>query len=444
MLKKIIIFMLIIYPITHAYAWPWDPPEKKARIYISELGEIAKKAINIEEIGWNRRARQIIKSLQKLGNPAVQPTINEMLDKDNDWKFRFISIDLLYNIEGLGKAEGKKIIQSYVKMLVDDREETTLRGRVADAFGRIGVTLEAKIQTEKKAKVELSPHPWPELLSSEERKNIVDTLIALLLDEKSPNSVRVHSIRALSTYYDFAVVIANSIATLLNSSNVQIRTTTVNSLGGIAMMAEREHIGEILVGELKKGKSDFPSNQVLFWIKGLEIREAIPFLLESLKTEKYCSKRDATEILGKWKVEEAVHDLIQLLKKGRSSERYKAAEALGNIGSKEAVEPLIEVLREGGDLAEKAAAALGKIGDTRAIEPIMEVFQNMEKYNIRASEELPMALMVLGVRDAIPLIEEKYNELQKKYANKTIWRAVYENLQRFKEGEIIEYPREKR
>ena len=316
-----------------------------------------------------------------------------------------------------------------------------LRSNTADAFLKIGK------QTKEIEGVRLPTAQWVTLLTPIIREEIVMNLIKVALNENegaTPDSVRWRSIRALSTYSDFAGIIVDSISLNLNDFCPHIRAISVNTIGGIGMSAEQGRVGEILIGEIRKGERGLASNQVLFWIKELKIRGAIPLLLESLDNEKYCSRVYAVEILGEMKVEDAVQKLIHILKTGESSERYKAAEALGNIGSKEAVQPLIEVLMEGGSLAEKAAEALGKIGDKRAIEPITEVFQNMEKYNIRASEELPMALMVLDVRDAIPLIEEKYNELLKTYPNSRVWAGVSENLQRFKKGEKIEYPVEKR
>jgi HEAT repeat protein len=411
----------------------------KARIYLSELEEIARKAEDLDQIGWNPRANLLMKKLQGLGNPAVQPTITEMFNKDNDWKFRFVCIDLLHGIEELSEEEGNKIVQSYVEMLWNEGEEGILRGRAAHALERIGVTSEAHTMTEEKAGIKLPQHPWPKLLPSNIKEDIVDTLIVLSLDDGTSNSVRCQSIRALCTYYDFADSIINSIAPLLSSSNEEIRTTVVNTLGGIGMMAGRDPIGKILVIELQKGERGLTYDQVLFWIKGLKIKESIPLLLESLETGKYCSKAKAAKILGEMKVEEAENELINLLGEGNFDEKCRAAEALGDIGSKKAVEPLIKVLGTNLSVTNRAAEALGKIGDPKAIKPLMEIFKEGKKYHLGATESIPMALMALGATEAIPLIEKRYEEIKKEYPNSRVWEWINKDLQKLKGGEKVEY-----
>ncbi len=427
--RFIIIFLVLGLFVFQAHAWPWDPPEQKARALVKKLEEFASELDGVD-VAWNPTYAGLAREITGSGPVIVPILIEEVLDTTNAWNFRYLCEDRLIFVKEIDRENANQIIDTYIKILRDKDEVTALRNNAADALDDIGR------QTEEIDGVRLPTAHWVSLLTPDKREEIVVNLIAVARDESegaTPNSVRWHSIGALVLYRDYAEMIVDSLLLNLNEPYSHIRAITVNTLGGIGMSVEQERIGEILVNELRKGERGLASSQVLFWIKRLKIRESIPLLLESLETEKYCLKADAAELLGKWKVKEAEPALLHLLKTGKRSERYKAIEALGNIKSKEAVEPLIEIIKRHGSLTEKAAEALGKIGDPRAIEPIMEVFKEAEKYHVSASEEIPRALMALGAREAIPLIEERYHELQRKYPNSRIWSGVYQQLQHFKE-----------
>jgi HEAT repeat protein len=438
MLRRILVVLIIFCLLTiQLQGWPWDSPDVKAGKYLGKIEVIAKNAETIDQIGWNPRANVLMKKLQKFGSPAVQPTINNMLNKDKDWKFRFVCIDLLHGIKDLDTEDGYKIVQSYVILLWDKNEDVILRERLAHALGRIGVTSEAHRKTEEKAGIELPQHLWPKLLSSEIREDIVDTLIALSLDDGTPISLRYSSIGALCTYYDFANIIIDSLTNLLNSSNDKLCAGIVNTLGGIGMMAERERIGDILVGVLRtKAKDNLASEQAIFWIKGLKIRAAIPFLLESLENGKYCSKAESAEILGILKVKEAVPLLIDASEQTKDALlAYESIMALGKIGDERALETLLKIVKSEWSTADDAARALGLIGSKRAVPVLIDVLEN-ENTRMSVKKAASVSLMMLGAIESIPLIENAINEGKK--VDPRTWGELEKMLNKFTRGEMIE------
>ena len=434
MLKKIIILMLTIYPITHAYAWPWDPPEKKARVLIEKLERFASELDGVD-VAWNPTYMGLAMKITEFGPVIVPILIEEVLDTTNAWNFRYLCEDRLIFVKGIDRENASMIINTYIKILRDQDEVTELRNNAADALQLIG------IRTEELGGVRRPEAHWVSLVTSEKRKEIVKNLISVACNVEegiTQNSARWYSIRALSTYSDYAEIIVDSISLNLEDPHPHIMAISVNTIGGIGMSAERERIGQILVNELRKGEKGLPSNQVLFWIKGLEIREAIPFLLESLKTERYCSKADAAEILGEMKVEDAVPDLIKLFETTGGISHYKAVEALGKIGDQRAIEPLIEATKKGGAYW-LVVKALAQLNATEAIETLRECLEKSERFEW----DVAKALMILGDRESIQLIQEQLNKEVKNMTRDQLKaesiRRVIENFNRFKSGINISF-----
>jgi|GEM_PF-3497784 len=434
MLKKIIIVVLLTFPIFQAHALPWDSPEKKARALVKKLEEFATEldGVNVE---WNPTYMGLAMEITESGPVIVPILIEEVLDTTNAWNYRYLCEDRLIFVKGIDRENANNIIDTYIKIVRDKDEVTTLRSNAADALHLIGV------RTEELGAVRRPEAHWVSLVTSEKRKEIVENLISVACDEGegiTQNSARWYSIRALSTYSDYAKIIIDSLSLNLNCPYHHIRAVAVNTIGGIGMSAERERIGEILVGELQKGERGLASGQVLFWLKGLEIREAIPLLLESLKTERYCSKADAAEILGEMKVKEAVPDLIELFGTTGVVSRYKAAEALGNMGDPRGIKPLIEATEKGGAYY-PVVKALAQLNAKEAIEPLRECLKRSKRFEWDVAE----ALIILGDREAIPLIQERLDKETKKMTRDQLKaesiRKLIENFDRFKVGEEIKF-----
>ena len=80
------------------------------------------------------------------------------------------------------------------------------------------------------------------------------------------------------------------------------------------------------------------------------------------------------ETLGDMGIPEAVPALLEALKSGFDTNREKAAEALGKLADKRAVDGLIKALTdEDEDVLNQAVQALGNIGDARAVESLVRM-----------------------------------------------------------------------
>ncbi|RKZ22088.1 hypothetical protein DRQ18_03235, partial [bacterium] len=219
-----------------------------------------------------------------------------------------------------------------------------------------------------------------------------------------------------------------------------IRAISISTLVIIARLTEnetvRDKIKSFLVEKMQVEKDNLVKDQIIFGIKTLKIKEAIPYLLESLKTGKYCHKAVAAELLGMFKVKEAVPLLIEGLK---DKDRYFAmicAKALGEIGDERAVDALIEALGRKGGIGGEAATSLAKIGNRKAIPALIEVLKD-KSADTYFKQGVIVSLMRLGAREAIPLIEEVIREGKRKVPQ--AWGGMEEMLIKFKNGERIDY-----
>jgi len=389
MLKRLLVVLMVfgLFAI-QLQAWPWSSLEEKAEKYLAELREISEKAEDLDQIGWNPRVHVLGIKLQELGSPAVQPMINEMLDKKNDWKFRYVVGGIL-TYEKRNPNDVRLIINA-AKIIAMDSQDNIIIRKNAIKF------------------ISFLAGSWS-ILEKDERRKILRELIKMMEDKNSNVSLRWEIIRDLSRFaHRFGEGLFLSLVDALNDENPQIRAITVCTLGVVARTVKRNQIGKILIEHLKCEKNDLVKDQIINEIKIEKLFQAIPLFLESLTNAKYCSKAKAAEILGDWKVEEAIPDLIEVLGTGKGFEKYMAADALGKLRAEAAVGPLIKLLGEDPGLTEKAAEALGKIGNPIAIKPLMKIFKDGEKYQVEDSKEITWALRSLGVS------EQKLEELKQR------------------------------
>ncbi len=395
----------------------WDSPEKKAKSYLSEMKKICENAKELEEIGWNPRANILMRKLQALGSPAVQPMINEMLNKNNDWKFRFVVEDLLA-YEKRTPDDARLIINAAESIIMDSQDNIVVRRNAVELVSFLAGS-------------------WA-MLKKDERRQILRNLMNLMENKDIDVSLRWEIVRNLARFaHRFGKEMIEPLLGSLNDSDREIRAIAVNTIGVIARYEEKDKLMEILIEHLKTEKDGLVKSQIIQQMKFKKDKRVIPYLLESLRTGKYCSKADAAELLGVLKVKEAVPLLIEALKDKK--DQYFAgmcAEALGNIGDKKAVEPLIEALKNNPPIADDAAKSLAKIGDKRAVPALINVLKSKKTYEF-VKRAVASSLMRLGATEAIPLIEKTIREGKKKDARS--WGGLEEMLGKFKRGEKINY-----
>lgn len=409
----IIIFLIFIFLFLHAYALPWDSPEVKARKLVDKLEKFASELDGVD-IAWNPTYAGLAKEITEIGPVIVPILIEEVLDTTNAWNFRYLCVDRLLFIEGMDRENGEMILDAYLKIMRNEDEIMALRKNAIDAISRLAGTRS--------------------LMGDSLRLRFAEELTEIAVDVSRETVIRLEVIGKLTRFAKhYGDVIVEPLFKCTNDPSGRIRAASLGTLITVAGFGyEKDKVGSILVEKLKVEEHRILKDEILFGIKVLKVQGAIPLLMESLETGKYCSKSQAAELLGIMEVKRAVPLLIKALKEVNAGLlRCEAAEALGEIGDKRAVEPLIEVLLNdnlGAYL--DAAEALGKIGDKKAIKPLME---RLSRINFHPS--LVQALIRLEAREAIPLIEEKMPK-GRLYGSDA---EVKENLEKFKRGEKLEW-----
>ena len=120
--------------------------------------------------------------------------------------------------------------------------------------------------------------------------------------------------------------------------------------------------------------------------------DAVPFLLEALKSENMYHRKQATWVLGKMGVDEAASRIVTLLSDEIRRVRANAVLALWRIGREKYVPELVGSLRdEHPGVRGQAAWVLGELGDSRGLVPLCNMV--MYEKNPRA---IRMAVNALG------------------------------------------------
>jgi HEAT repeat protein len=126
-------------------------------------------------------------------------------------------------------------------------------------------------------------------------------------------------------------------------------------------------------------------------------------LIKVLRERTFSEREEAIKILGKLKDPRGLEPIGEaLLNSDWMSIRSEAASALGSMELRDAVPPLIEGLKDfEAPVRANVAEALGKLADARAIEPLVAAVLGEKGWNIRHMEN---ALVKIGVPAMKPLI----------------------------------------
>jgi HEAT repeat protein len=273
-----------------------------------------------------------IKILREIGDPqAVDPLIGLLTDKDEYIR--------LQSVITLGDLRDPRAVEPLINTLAD--KDRDVRTGAINALGQIGNAraVHALIDTAQDDPAAV------EVLEKVRNPSAVDTLLAVLVDEKKDEAIRYSAAKALGELGDPQSV-APLIATLQDNSR-EIREWAAAALGKIR-----------------------------------DARAVAP-LIATLADENWQVRKravNALEDLG----ELAVNPLIATLRDDSKDARRRtalidedkdlrksAAIALGRIGDTRAVEPLIASLKDEDEVVRKQVArALGWLGDSRAVEPL--------------------------------------------------------------------------
>jgi hypothetical protein len=435
-MKRFTLTLIIAMTLISALnAFWWDPPEKKAQTRVMKLENYGLKAVGIDglrNLGWSLGYRRLTNEIINSGSVIIPILKSVILDKNKDWRARFLCVDQIIIVKDIDRNDAKKIILALLGVMNDNTDNKEVRREIANNFYWIGG------RSGKMGETKLPTGHWADLLSSDDRRKIVEALINAGINKSEDHQVRWNSIRSLSVFSDFASVILDSISSFIDDPNEQIRASVVNTIGGIAQDGKKTEIEGLLIKVLiSKGSHDLATEQALFWIKSLKVRTASPYLLESLKTERYCAKSSAAEILGVLEEREAVPFLIENATNTKDALlAYEAITALGRIGDPRAFETLISIAASDRSTNDDAARALGHLGDKRAIPVLITILQNDNTRN-SVKKAASVSLMKLGAKSAIPLIERCINAGKKQ--DKRSWESIEKLLVQFSRGEDIEW-----
>lgn len=147
--------------------------------------------------------------------------------------------------------------------------------------------------------------------------------------------------------------------------------------------------------------------------------------LRDLKSSNVVVKREAVYKVGKLQIKEAVPELLNLMKEDSGETFTEIIEALGRIGDQSAVEPLLAILNTDNALIrEKAIEALGKIGDRRAVSALISIIEQRESKSESETLTAIWALGNIGDRTAEPTLNSLFKQHNNKYVQYNVEQAL--------------------
>ena len=406
-------------------AWPWSSFKKGSQSQVSvremertlsRLEKFAGKIEKMSDVDWNPVYAGLCYTINDYGRAVIPLLLRDVQDKSKDWKYRYMLVDRLIFVEGKEADDQWLICEELMTISENNDEEANLRKNSINALSRLAGT--------------------SSLMDDERRREVAKELVGLAKDNREDFQIRWEVIRDLSRFAKhYGDIIEEPLLELSSDTNNRIRASSISTLVTVSNFSQdvsiKSRVNTLLVNRLKVEQDNLVKDQIIYGIKTLKVREAIPLLMESLKIGKYCGKGYAAELLGIMKVREAVPYLIGgLWNEKNSLISYRCSEALGRIGDERAVEPLIELLTKG-RFGESAAIPLAKIGDRGAIQPLIEKLEGDTVFQW----DVAQALIMLNAREAIPVIEGKMPK-RKFYGSALEFK---QNFERFKRGEKVEW-----
>lgn len=360
-------------------------------------------------------------ALVKIGEPAVEPLIPLLKDKDSyfglgvakalsDIKSENMSkllspllkdddIDIRLRVAlALKSSDSKIAIKPLINLLKNDDQDVVLKA----------IKILGKLQHERAVDSLL------ELMESEDKKIHIEAIKALgengstkaikpLIKQtgNKESEIRIEAERAIikiirenrkdQSFY-------RPLNTAIRHRNPNIRSSAAAIFGTISyimvidvglmfgMVDDRRNrrtkeVTELLITALKDNNVQVKKNAI-HSLGQIRNPESIDPLLKMMKDKDISVRMETAFALWNIDAPSAVEPLIEVMNyEGIGYDRGRAAGALGFIGDKKAVEPLIKLLKEENiDLLCNTIEALGKLGDSRAIEPLTELLDHENKY----------------------------------------------------------------
>jgi HEAT repeat protein len=390
-----------------------DPGERgKALIKLGEIGQKAVPAIpfiigmlsdtkyfsvqsQTSLVETAMLSKEAIKALTIIGQPAVEPLIKSLRDKN--------SIVRKNAAEALGELGDKRASDSLITALEDD--DGTVRQYAAEALGKIGDNRALKPLTaalrDRKSKVQEGAREAIEkIIWDMKAKRLLSPLHASLKSRESV--VRKMAAKALLELRDPLSV--DALIEALNDNDAEVQKIAREALKAIGKPAV-----EPLTAFLRDD-NPYICMVVIKLLGDIGDSLAVGHLIGVMKHfASWQFRYEAADALGKIKDPRIVGPLLEALNDRNKRVREAAAKSLKEVGEP-AVEPLIASLREENqDVCFKAIVLLGEIGDTRAIEPLVGVLKNFELWAMRFEAARALG-MIKDPRAIGPLTEALYDK----------------------------------
>ena len=390
-----------------------DPGERgKALIKLGEIGRKAVPAIpsiigmlsdtrsfsvqtQTSLVETSMLSREAIKVLIIIGQPAVEPLIKALRDKNK--------IVRKNAAEALGEIGDKRASEPLVTALEDD--DGTVRQYAAEALGKIGDNQALKPLTaalrDRKSKVQEGARAAIEkIILDLKAKHLLSPLHASLKSRESV--VRTMAAKALLELRDPLSV--DALIEVFNDNDAVVQKIAREALKAIGKPAV-----EPLAAYLRDD-NPYICMVVIKLFGDIGDSLAVGYLIGVLKHfGSWQLRYEAAEALGKIKDPRIVGPLIEALNDRNARVREAAAKSLKEVGEP-AVEPLLASLRdENQDVCFKAIVLLGEIGDSRAVEPLVGVLKHFELWAMRFEAARSLG-MINDPRAIGPLTEALYDK----------------------------------
>jgi HEAT repeat protein len=340
-------------------------------------------------------SREAIKVLIIIGQPAVEPLIKALRDKN---------IIVRKNAtEALGEIGDKRASEPLINALEDD--DGTVRQYAAEALGKIGDNQALKPLTaalrDRKSKVqEAAREAIEKIIWDLKRKHLLSPLHASLKSRESV--VRTIAAKALLELRDPLSV--DALIEALNDNDAEVQKLTREALKAIG----RPAVEPLTV--FLRDDNPYICMVVIKLLGDIGDKLAVGHLIGVMKHfASWQLRYEAAAALGKIKDPRVVGPLLEALNDRNIRVKEAAAKSLKEVGEP-AVEPLIASLRdENQEVCFKAIVLLGEIGDSRAVEPLVGVLKNFELWAMRFEAAKALG-MIKDPRAIGPLTEALYDK----------------------------------
>lgn len=343
------------------------------RYYASEAlvaigGEAVPQLIDMLRSERSQERARVVRVLGRIGQPTIMPLVAFIQDR------RISSDTKIEAARLLGRLGDARAVDPLITLLADERYY--VRREVSRALGQIGEPALERLGTLAQSEVPATREAGVEALGAISSPRALNLIMDALSDQAP--GVRGAAVRALGESGSEAAV--PTLMSLLRDESGTLRAQAASSL---ARLGKPSMSG--LTTALKDPK---PSVRVLAAqaLGDIGRREAVPALVELIRTDLSGARGEAIEALAKIGDVSAVEPILAAMNGGSVTVRRKAIAALARLRDGRAVGALSLALTDRDvEVRQAAAAGLGELGDASVIAKLEGVAENDSSADVRAA-----------------------------------------------------------